>query len=94
MTEQAYRRKQEQDEYSNNDDFGWYPECISNNKWKAFLKNPFDTDILTNYTIQNLGSKSKNDERVTMRPPFLISFKHITSNAGTANAVKQRTIDV
>jgi hypothetical protein len=29
-----------------------------------------------------------------MRPPFLISFKHITSNAGTANAAKQRTIDV
>jgi hypothetical protein len=94
MTEQAYRRKLEQDEYSNDDNFGWYPECISNNNWKAFLKNPFDTDILTNYTIQNLECASKNDERVTMRPPFLISFKHITSNAGTANAAKQRTIDV
>ncbi len=94
MTEQAYRRKLEQDEYSNINDFGWYPECISNNNWKAFLKNPFDTDILTNYTVQNLECKSKNDEIMTMRPPFLISFKHITSNAGTANARKQRNIDV
>jgi hypothetical protein len=29
-----------------------------------------------------------------MRPPFLISFKHITSNTGTASTAKLRTIDV
>jgi hypothetical protein len=29
-----------------------------------------------------------------MRTPFLISFKHITSNTGTASTTKQRTIDV
>jgi hypothetical protein len=73
---------------------GWYPECISNKYWQAFLKNPFNTDILTGYTKQTFECKSKNDGRVTMRPPFLISFKHITSNTGTASTSKQRTIDV
>jgi hypothetical protein len=29
-----------------------------------------------------------------MRPPFLISFKNITSNTGTASTTKQRTIDL
>jgi hypothetical protein len=29
-----------------------------------------------------------------MRPPFLISFKHTTSNTGTASTTKLRTIDV
>jgi hypothetical protein len=29
-----------------------------------------------------------------MRPPFLISFKHITSYTRTASTTKQRTIDV
>jgi hypothetical protein len=48
ITDQAYRKKIEQsDEYSNNEDFGWYPECISNKYWQAFLKNPFDANILT-----------------------------------------------
>jgi hypothetical protein len=32
ITDQAYRKKIEQsNEYSNDEDFGWYPECISNN---------------------------------------------------------------
>jgi hypothetical protein len=95
ITDQAYRRKLEQnDDYSNNEDFGWYPECISNKNWMALLKNPFDTEILTNYTKHNLECKSKNNKRVTLKPPFLISFKHITSNTGTANTTKQKTIDV
>jgi hypothetical protein len=95
ITDQAYRKKIEQsDEYSNDEDFDWYLECISNKYWQAFLKNPFDTDILTEYTKQTLECKSKNDGRGTMRPPFLISFKHITSDTGTASTTKQRTIDV
>jgi hypothetical protein len=93
MTDQAYRRKLEQnDDYSNDEDFGWYPECISNKNWMAFLKNPFDTEILTNYTKQNLECKSKISKRVTLKPPFLISFKHITSNTGTANTTKQKLL--
>ncbi len=95
ITDQAHRKKIEQsNEFDNNGDFGWYPECISNEHWQAFLKNPFDTDILTEYTTQALQCKSKNDERVTMRPPFLISFKHTTSDPGTASTTKQKTIDV
>jgi hypothetical protein len=96
ITDQAYRRKllEQNDDYSNNEDFGWYPECISNKNWMAFLKNPFDREILTNYTKQNLECKSKNNNRVTLTPPFLISFKHITSNTGTANTTKQNTINV
>jgi hypothetical protein len=95
ITDQAYRRKLEQnDDYSNDEDFDWYPECISNNNWMAFLKNPYDTEILINYTKQNLEYKNKNNKRVTLKPPFLISFKHITSNTGTANTTKQKTIDV
>jgi hypothetical protein len=55
ITDQAYRKKIEQsDEYNNDEDFGWHPECISNKYWQAFLKNPFDTDILTGYTNQTL----------------------------------------
>ncbi len=62
ITDQAYRKKIEQsDEYSNDEDFGWYSECISNKYWQAFLKNPFDTDILTGYTKQTLECESKND---------------------------------
>jgi hypothetical protein len=60
----------------------------------TFLKNPFDTGILTNYTKQDLECKSENDKRVTLKPPFLISFKHITSNIGTANATKQHVTNV
>jgi hypothetical protein len=94
IADQGYRRKLEQnDDYNNNEDFGWYPECISNKNWMAFLKNPFDTEILINYTKQNLECKSKNNKRVTLKPPFLISFKHITSNTGTANTTKLKTID-
>ncbi len=95
ITDQAYRKKIEQsDEYSNNEDFGWYPECISNKNWQAFFKNPFHTDILTGYTKQMSECKSKNDRRVTMRPLFLILFKHMTRDTGTASTTKQRTIDV
>jgi hypothetical protein len=37
ITDQAYRKKIEQsNEYSNNEDFGCYPECISNKYWQSF----------------------------------------------------------
>ncbi len=92
-TDQAYRKKIEQNsDYINDEDFGWYPECISNKYWQAFLKIPFNTDILTEYTKQTLECKSKNYGRVTMRPPLLISFKHVTKDTGTASTTKQRTI--
>ncbi len=37
--------------------------------------------------------RSKNDERETLTPQFLITFKHLTSDAGTENT-KERNSDV
>jgi hypothetical protein len=38
IPDQAYRKKIEQNnDYINDEDFGWYPECISNKYWQAFL---------------------------------------------------------
>jgi hypothetical protein len=91
ITDKTYQRKKgkktgdddkdnDDDEDSDSDFSEGIPECINNDKWKAFLVNPFEPQRLHEFTKQCLQSNEQRNDKNQISPPYRITFKSITSD--------------
>ena len=91
ITDKIYQRKKgkktgdddkdnDDDEDSDSDFSEGIPECINNDKWKAFLVNPFEPQRLHEFTKQCLQSNEQRNDKNQISPPYRITFKSITSD--------------
>jgi hypothetical protein len=60
MTDTRYQTLLEKQEEEDDTAFNWYPECIDDEEWDAFLVSPFDLDILQTFTRTNLQSQHRD----------------------------------
>ena len=72
LTATAYNKLLTDDEDApvGDEEFNWYPNCITDEVWIKFLQNPIDKDNLTAFTKQTFNCKVKGNEELTITPPF------------------------
>ncbi len=80
MNDKTYHNTKTKKGVEDNSEFNWFPECINNAEWTAFLANPFEVNKLQWFTRTCLQSGHKQDDSQDFMPPYRITFKSITSD--------------
>ena len=65
---------------NDNDLKDWIPECIKSDDWLAFLRNPFESERLCQFTVDCLASNQQRDTSKRVMPPYRITIKSITTD--------------
>jgi hypothetical protein len=58
----------------------WIPECIKSDDWLAFLRNPFESETLRQFTRDCLASNQQGAKSIKVMPPNRITFRSITTD--------------
>ncbi len=80
MNEKTYHNTKTKKGVEDNSEFNWFPECINNAEWTAFLANPFEVNKLQRFLRTCLQSGHKQDDSQGIMPSYRITFKSITSD--------------
>ncbi len=80
MNEKMYQNTKTREGAEDDSQFNWFPNCINNAEWTAFLVNSFEVEKLQWFTRTCLQSGHKQDDSQGIMPPYRITFKSITSD--------------
>jgi hypothetical protein len=75
---------------NDNDLKDWIPECIKSDGWLAFIRNPFESETLPQFTRDCLASNQQGAKSIKVMPPYRITFGSITTDILPIKNVTQK----